>query len=248
MNRFRSPRLYLPVVAGVALALLFASLSSSAHESMAASGQVPVLGHPWGGYQEGYGQPHPANVSNGGDPTGQVRRIKWSSWGNKTAIGTGVSTYVWPGTGVANNPPIGGARIVAFHLGTCHGQLSYNAVEWYFPRYGDSFDARNYINACTGAYVGPTPKLVACRNIPISGTPKTATNVYVMNLTCATARGLIARSPAARFVPPRQEFIWHFMESGYRCGTAGDGRDTSTPPSYECERHHQQFLFDLRVR
>jgi hypothetical protein len=55
---------------------------------------------------------------------------------------------------VAANRPTKGAQIVAFHLGSCRGRSSYNAVEWFFPKYGESFNPRRYINACTGQYVG----------------------------------------------------------------------------------------------
>ena len=80
---------------------------------------TPVLGRTWAPDQKGYGQSHPTTVFNRGDPTGLVRRIRWQNWGNSIAIGEGVSTYVWPGTSLGDNPPRSGARIVAFHFGTC---------------------------------------------------------------------------------------------------------------------------------
>ena len=234
-------------VAALLVTTAFWPASAEPHSLASAASRLPVLGASWGGDQEGYGQPHPANVSNGGDPTGQVRRIRWASWGKKMATGTGTSTYVWPGTGVANNPPVTGARIVAFHLGTCRGQPSYNAVEWFYPRYGESFDPAHYINACTGTYEGIDPRLVRCPNVAIEGSARRATTVYAVNMTCKAARPLIAHSSAARFVPPRRGFFWHFIESGYRCGTAGDGRDKTMPLSYECARNRKSFLFDLRI-
>ncbi len=95
-------------------------------------------------------------------PTGVVTGIKWSSWGGSTATGVGSSDYVAGSEFVAEGlqEP---ATITAFDLGTCNGKPAYDAVEWYYPQYGQSFDANNYINDCAGtsanAYVdnGPSP-------------------------------------------------------------------------------------------
>ena len=43
------------------------------------------------------------------------------------------------------------AVIVAFKLGTCHGRPAYNAVQWFFPEYGDHFNAHEAgYKLCTG--------------------------------------------------------------------------------------------------
>ena len=34
------------------------------------------------------------------------------------------------------------------------GQQPSDAVEWYFPQHGGKFDPNNYVNICTGDYVG----------------------------------------------------------------------------------------------
>jgi hypothetical protein len=47
------------------------------------------------------------------------------------------------------------ATVVAFDLGVCNGVASYQAIEWYFPQDGQTFDPNNYINDCTGDYIGP---------------------------------------------------------------------------------------------
>ena len=114
---------------------------------------VPVLGHAWGSDQQGYGTAGPATIDNGGDPTGLVSDVHWSGWGDAQAIATGVSTYVGPNQIVADGTQQP-ATVVAWNLGTCHGAPSYNAVEWFFPQHGAKFDPNNYINACTGQYVG----------------------------------------------------------------------------------------------
>jgi hypothetical protein len=92
-----------------------ASGSGHRHTVGATNAKVtPALGRPWAPYQIGYGHPHPRTVYNGGDPTGWVRKIRWASWGRARAVGVGVSTYVWPGTSVAEGSSRS-ARIIAFH-------------------------------------------------------------------------------------------------------------------------------------
>jgi hypothetical protein len=48
------------------------------------------------------------------------------------AMGTGTSDYAGPSQSVATGQEEH-ATVIAFKLGTCHGQLMYQAVEWYFP-------------------------------------------------------------------------------------------------------------------
>ena len=117
-----------------------------------AARRVPVLAGPWAGGQEGYGHVKPRTIFNGGDPTGLVKNITWTSWGGRRAIGNGTSLWVGPHQIVAQGHFEKGARIVLFHLGRCHGRPAYNAIEWYFPRHGQQFTPGDYINACTGTY------------------------------------------------------------------------------------------------
>ena len=133
-------------------------LAACATTAVAAVGAASAIGQatailagPWASHQQGYGHARPATVFNGGDPTGLVRHIRWSSWGGARAIGTGTSDYVGPNQSVAMGTQES-ARIVAFHLGSCHGHRAYDAVEWYFPQHGQHFNAGTYINACTGTY------------------------------------------------------------------------------------------------
>ncbi len=48
------------------------------------------------------------------------------------------------------------ATIVAFDLGTCDGKLMYQAVEWYFPKNGQTFNPSQFEDICNGSYV-PNP-------------------------------------------------------------------------------------------
>lgn len=122
--------------------------------STGATTPAPTLGRLAGVFAQGqgFGQVEPSKIFNGGDPTGLVSKITWSSWGGATATGSGTSTYV-----AANQPVAAGrpqpATIVAFDLGTCHGKLMYQAVEWYFPQHGQAFSASHYENVCTGTFV-----------------------------------------------------------------------------------------------
>lgn len=112
----------------------------------------PTLGSVWNPSVKGYGTVRPARVFNGGDPTGDIWDITWSSWGGEQATGTGTSYYEPPGASVAESfkEP---ATIVAYNLGTCQGQLMYQAAKWYFPGKGQSFDPAGHYNICTGDYV-----------------------------------------------------------------------------------------------
>ncbi|MCX5287094.1 MULTISPECIES: hypothetical protein [unclassified Streptomyces] len=112
---------------------------------------VPVLGVVWGPYQQGYGQPHPAAIFNGGDPTGRVTQVVWHSWGKPTAEGDGISLYA---PGIVANGTEESTHVVAFDLGMCRGTLAYRAVEWYFPQHGQRFNPHVYIDICKGTFVG----------------------------------------------------------------------------------------------
>jgi hypothetical protein len=118
---------------------------------------VPTLGQPAGVFAHGvgFGQVKPSEIFNGGDPTGLVTHVVWTSWGGAQAVATGISDYVGPGQTVADGTEESVA-VVAFKLGTCGGRLMYQAVEWYFPQHKQAFDPSRYQDICTGTYVpGP---------------------------------------------------------------------------------------------
>jgi hypothetical protein len=104
-----------------------------------ASASEPILAGPWSLDQEGYGHVHPRNVFNGGDPTGLIKNIEWLTWGGPRAVGVGSGFYVSPNQVTAEGHRAA-AVIVAFKLGSCHGRRAYNAVQWYFPEYGEHFN------------------------------------------------------------------------------------------------------------
>lgn len=113
----------------------------------------PILAGPWAANQQGYGLAKPTTIYNGGDPTGRVTGIHWTSWGGVKATGTGQGWYVPPNKDVADGQ-YARAKIVLFQLGTCHGRAAYDAIEWFFPQHGQHFSVATYIDPCTGAYHG----------------------------------------------------------------------------------------------
>src|SRR5271157_5255980 len=130
----------MPATAALAalLAVAACALGVAAGEASAraAARAAPRLGAAHSSGQSGFGGVRPKTIFLGGDPTGLVQHIRWSAWGGGEAVGHGDAEYDWPGTAVAANGFSSGARVVAFHLGSCRGRRSYNALEWYFPKYG----------------------------------------------------------------------------------------------------------------
>jgi hypothetical protein len=121
--------------------LVVAGLVLSACGSPAQPHQTPVLGYPRANKAtntQGWGTIRPKTIFNGGDETGLVKHIVWSSWGGRKAFGRGVGF----------NPPINGpvaasvqmaAVVVAFDLGKCDDHRSYLRVRWYFPAHNPKY-------------------------------------------------------------------------------------------------------------
>ncbi len=212
------------------------SAQSPATGARVAAGAPPQLGRAASPIQSGFGRVRPQKIFLGGDPTGLVEHIHWTGWGASQAIGEGDGEYEWPGTAVAANGIGPGARVVAFHLGTCRGHPSYNALEWYFPKDGQVFSSHTYIDACTGAYVG-APKVVSCPNVRLTDGAGTATAVNAVAMSCKAASQLIAQAPVAQYMPGDGRFI----QSGFRCGTEG-GRELSSQV-FSCEQGPREFSY-----
>jgi hypothetical protein len=131
-----------------------ATVPASASASPSPAG-VPTLGQLAGDFAQGqgFGQVKPARIFNGGDPTGLVTHVVWSSWGATQSTATGTAEYVGPNQSVAQGTEES-ATVVAFDLGTCDGKYMYQAIEWYFPQHNQAFNPNTYENICTGSYVG----------------------------------------------------------------------------------------------
>jgi hypothetical protein len=131
-----------------------ATVPASASPS-ASPAAIPRLGRLAGDFArgQGFGQVKPAKIFNGGDPTGLVTNVVWSSWGGAQATATGTAEYAGPNQSVASGTEET-ATVVAFDLGTCDGKYMYQAVEWYFPQHKQAFNPNTYENICTGSYTG----------------------------------------------------------------------------------------------
>ena len=157
----------------------------------------------------GWGQVEPRAVSNGGDPTGSVGSITWTSWGDAQAVGTGISDYVAANQSVAEGTQES-VRMVAFDLGTCQGKYMYQAVEWFFPQHGAAFDPNSFEDICIGAYWPLTAGTYTNKaTTPSSAGPSAGS--YVIDLSVATAAALAG---SLRFVPPSGSRDTVFMFTG----------------------------------
>src|SRR5689334_14125566 len=67
----------------------------------AAPAAVRTLPCSTGPYQKGWGHVRPSVIFNGGDPTGLVEHIHWTTYGDTRAVGHGIGDWVWPGVSVA---------------------------------------------------------------------------------------------------------------------------------------------------
>src|SRR5664280_670049 len=119
-----------------------------AANAKAAAAKV-TLGVPWAHGTTGYGTARPSEISSGGDPSGSVSNITWTSWGGAQATGTGTASYgagsygtctAWkaahPGSSETCDQRV---PIVAYNLkASCRGHPGYSAIEWYFPLAGQT--------------------------------------------------------------------------------------------------------------
>lgn len=199
---------------------------------------APVLGQPWSTGQDGYGEARPQRIFNGGDPTGLVTNIKWSHWGDKKAVGWGRGLFVWPGRSVAEGRRAR-ARVVAYHRGKCGGGSSYNAIQWFYPRYGERFHRSLFLNTCSGDYHLDHSDSRDCRDVDLPHLQR-AVEIRARHMNCRQARRLIASSPAVRYAVDGGRFV----HRGYYCGSMGWGE--SGPPSlFECARDLRSVTFEM---
>jgi hypothetical protein len=84
-------------------------------------------------YGKGFGTAEPKEIFNGGDPSGSVSHIKWSGWGNPSAIGYGLNPIFKPHGGYYSKP----ARIElrATNLGKCGKRAAYTRLEVRIPKH-----------------------------------------------------------------------------------------------------------------
>jgi hypothetical protein len=79
-----------------------------------------VYGAPTG---SGWGAAHPSFISNGGDASGSLLDVKWSSWGGSVAHGRARHPIFKPRGGYYRRPVV--ALLKATDLGECEGRSAY---------------------------------------------------------------------------------------------------------------------------
>jgi hypothetical protein len=79
-----------------------------------------VYGAPTG---HGWGAPHPKFIYNGGDASGSISGVHWSSWGGAVAHGRGRHPIFRPRGGYYRKPVV--ALLKAIDLGECEGHRAY---------------------------------------------------------------------------------------------------------------------------
>jgi hypothetical protein len=114
--------------------VLVAGLLAAALATSAGAAANPVLGAkafaaPYG---TGWGTAEPSEIFNGGDPSGSVRDIKWSGWGNPTAIGWGRKPLFKPPGGYYRK--LGRVKLRATELGKCGKRRAYLKLEFRAPK------------------------------------------------------------------------------------------------------------------
>ena len=87
-----------------------------------ATAQAPVLGAAdyMGPYGTGWGEVAPRAFHNGGVPSGGVRQIEWTGWGQPVATGTGKTSLYAPAGGYLSTPGTMELRVEG--LGECPGE------------------------------------------------------------------------------------------------------------------------------
>jgi hypothetical protein len=118
----------------------------------AAAAGSPVLGSA-GAFTngKGFGQVKPREVYLGGDPTGDVKGVRWHGWGAKRAIGFGTG---WCSRQSVADGYYCGVSLHVYDLGSCHGRPAYRKMVFYFkPSQRKHWQAGAKLNICAGRYI-----------------------------------------------------------------------------------------------
>jgi hypothetical protein len=87
-------------------------------------GSVVLGGEVYGGPNgQGWGEPHPSFIYNGGDASGSIDDVTWSSWGGTVAHGRGRHPIFKPRGGYYRHSVV--ALLKATELGRCEGRPAY---------------------------------------------------------------------------------------------------------------------------
>lgn len=81
---------------------------------------------------KGWGTAEPAEIFNGGDPSGLITEVRWTSWGGATARGVGRNPIFKPHGGYYRKAVA--IRLKASGLGRCAGQPAYTRLSVREPK------------------------------------------------------------------------------------------------------------------
>jgi hypothetical protein len=209
----------LMVMAGLTVVPAASARRVSARPQVTASAaSVPTLGLRVVRFTEGFGRVRPSTVSYGGDPTSDVGRVRWNSWGGARAVGHGIADWVWPGWCVACGSVSLPATVVAFGLRTCAGHPAYSHVEWYFPSRGMTFSTRlgteNVCDPNAAAHVREPPH-AHCDSAKTPGAFVDQIQVFGYGVRCPAARGLVGHLDLLRYFGHNARF----QVGSWWCGT-----------------------------
>jgi hypothetical protein len=111
------------VLGGVGVASGVATAVASSHSAVVLGSKRLVS--PDG---DGFGTAHPADIYNGGDPSGHVTHIRWTDWGPTVATGVGLNAILQPQGGYY--PGLVTIQLRAYDIGRCtaHGPLAYRKL------------------------------------------------------------------------------------------------------------------------
>jgi hypothetical protein len=141
-------KLALAAIITTAVVAITATAEAGSSAQPVLSGRAKLPDGVQGGlpYSKGFGRYKPREVFLGGDPTGLLCHITWSSWGHQFAVGKGTAFYVGPhqSTSEGHQAP---AVVVAYHLGTWKGRPAYTKIRWYFPQGGSTFGGVSHCSA-----------------------------------------------------------------------------------------------------
>ncbi len=107
---------FLAAAAAILLALTAATSPAAA--------RVVLGGAVYGGtFGEGWGSARPHTIYNGGDPSGLISKVHWSSWGGPIAHGHGRHAIFKPSGGYYRHAVA--AQLKAKRIGRCEGRRAY---------------------------------------------------------------------------------------------------------------------------
>jgi hypothetical protein len=128
-NHARTVRTMFAATAAVAVLGVFATASATG------AGPVVLGSRAFAPNGEGWGSARPSQIFNGGDPSGLVSHIHWTSWGGSSAIGYGLNAIFTPQGGYYRQ--LARIELRAHVLGRCsaNGPRAYSQLLFREPSY-----------------------------------------------------------------------------------------------------------------